>query len=240
MIAMTGLDQDMMQRNLSCKNFRDSQKNMITSIISQFFIILLFLILGALLYTFANSEGIQIEKSDELFPQIATGNYFPTIVGILFIIGFISSAYSAAGSALTALTTSFTVDILGTKGKTEEIIVKIRKRVHIGMAIIMGITIFIFNLLNNTSVIDAVYILASYTYGPILGLFAFGIFMKQQVRDKYIPLVAIISPILCFILQMNSEVWFNGYQFSYELLIFNASFTFIGLCILIKKNKTNN
>lgn len=158
----------------------------------------------------------------------------------LFIIGFISSAYSAAGSALTALTTSFTVDILGTKGKTEEIIVKIRKRVHIGMAIIMGITIFIFNLLNNTSVIDAVYILASYTYGPILGLFAFGIFMKQQVRDKYIPLVAIISPILCFILQMNSEVWFNGYQFSYELLIFNASFTFIGLCILIKKNKTNN
>lgn len=240
MIAMTGLDQDMMQRNLSCKNFRDSQKNMITSIISQFFIILLFLILGALLYTFANSEGIQIEKSDELFPKIATGNYFPTIVGILFIIGFISSAYSAAGSALTALTTSFTVDILGTKGKTEEIIVKIRKRVHIGMAIIMGITIFIFNLLNNTSVIDAVYILASYTYGPILGLFAFGIFMKQQVRDKYIPLVAIISPILCFILQMNSEVWFNGYQFSYELLIFNASFTFIGLCILIKKNKTNN
>ena len=240
MIAMTGLDQDMMQRNLSCKNFRDSQENMITSIISQFFIILLFLILGALLYTFANSEGIQIEKSDELFPKIATGNYFPTIVGILFIIGFISSAYSAAGSALTALTTSFTVDILGTKGKTEEIIVKIRKRVHIGMAIIMGITIFIFNLLNNTSVIDAVYILASYTYGPILGLFAFGIFMKQQVRDKYIPLVAIISPILCFILQMNSEVWFNGYQFSYELLIFNASFTFIGLCILIKKNKTNN
>lgn len=115
MIAMTGLDQDMMQRNLSCKNFRDSQKNMITSIISQFFIILLFLILGALLYTFANSEGIQIEKSDELFPKIATGNYFPTIVGILFIIGFISSAYSAAGSALTALTTSFTVDILGTK-----------------------------------------------------------------------------------------------------------------------------
>lgn len=104
----------------------------------------------------------------------------------------------------------------------------------------VGITIFIFNLLNNTSVIDAVYILASYTYGPILGLFAFGIFMKQQVRDKYIPLVAIISPILCFILQMNSEVWFNGYQFSYELLIFNASFTFIGLCILIKKNKTNN
>ena len=239
MIAMTGLDQDMMQRNLSCKNFKDSQKNMITSVISQFFVILLFLMLGVLLYIFAGSQGIQVEKSDELFPLIATGNYFPAVVGILFIIGLISSAYSAAGSALTALTTSFTVDILGTRGRTEEEIVKIRKRVHIGMAVIMGITIFVFNLLNNTSVIDAVYILASYTYGPILGLFAFGIFMKQQVRDKYIPLVAIVSPLLCFILQKNSEAWFNGYQFSYELLIFNALFTFIGLCILIKKDKKN-
>ena len=128
MIAMTGLDQDMMQRNLSCKNFKDSQKNMITSVISQFFVILLFLMLGVLLYIFANSQGIQVDKSDELFPVIATGNYFPAIVGILFIIGLISSAYSAAGSALTALTTSFTVDILGTRGRTEEEIVKIRKR----------------------------------------------------------------------------------------------------------------
>ena len=240
MIAMTGLDQDMMQRNLSCKNFKDSQKNMITSGISQFFVILLFLMLGVLLYIFAANQQIAVEKSDELFPLIATGNYFPAIVGILFIIGLISSAYSAAGSALTALTTSFTVDILGTKGKSEETVVKMRKKVHIGMAVVMGITIFVFNLLNNTSVIDAVYILASYTYGPILGLFAFGIFMKQQVRDKYIPLVAIASPVLCFILQKNSEAWFGGYQFSYELLIFNALFTFIGLCLLIKKDKKNN
>ena len=239
-IAMSGLDQDMMQRNLSCKNFKDSQKNMITSVISQFFVILLFLMLGVLLYIFAANQQIAVEKSDELFPLIATGNYFPAIVGILFIIGLISSAYSAAGSALTALTTSFTVDILGTKGKSEETVVKMRKKVHIGMAVVMGITIFVFNLLNNTSVIDAVYILASYTYGPILGLFAFGIFMKQQVRDKYIPLVAIASPVLCFILQKNSEAWFGGYQFSYELLIFNALFTFIGLCLLIKKDKKNN
>lgn len=238
MIAMTGLDQDMMQRNLSCKNFKDSQKNMITSGISQFFVILLFLMLGVLLYTFTAQHGIETpEKSDELFPMIATGDYFPAIVGVLFIIGLISSAYSAAGSALTALTTSFTVDILGAKNKAENELVKIRKRVHIGMAIIMGIVIFVFNQLNNTSVIDAVYILASYTYGPILGLFAFGIFTKKQVRDKYIPIVAIVSPILCFILQENSEKWFNGYQFSYELLIFNALFTFIGLCLLIKKKK---
>ena len=240
LVAMTGLDQDMMQRNLSCKTFKDSQKNMNTSVISQIFVILLFLMLGVLLYILAANQQIAVEKSDELFPLIATGNYFPAIVGILFIIGLISSAYSAAGSALTALTTSFTVDILGTKGKSEETVVKMRKKVHIGMAVVMGITIFVFNLLNNTSVIDAVYILASYTYGPILGLFAFGIFMKQQVRDKYIPLVAIASPVLCFILQKNSEAWFGGYQFSYELLIFNALFTFIGLCLLIKKDKKNN
>lgn len=238
MIAMTGLDQDMMQRNLSCKNFKDSQKNMITSGISQFFVILLFLMLGVLLYTYTAQNGItNPAKSDELFPMVATGNYFPIIVGILFIIGLISSAYSAAGSALTALTTSFTVDILGTKGKAEDEIVKIRKRVHVGMAVVMGLVIFVFNMLNNTSVIDAVYILASYTYGPILGLFAFGIFTKKQVRDKYIPLVAIISPILCFILQKNSETWFNGYAFSYELLIFNAFFTFIGLSLMIVKDK---
>ena len=238
-IAMNGLDQDMMQRNLSCKNFRDSQKNMITSGISQFFVILLFLMLGVLLYTFTAQQGIENPgKSDELFPMIATGNYFPGIVGILFIIGLIASAYSAAGSALTALTTSFTVDILHAQIKGDATLSQIRKQVHIGMAVVMGAVIFVFNLLNNTSVIDAIYTLASYTYGPILGLFAFGIFTKKQVYDKYIPLVAIASPILCYILQRNSEAWFNGYQISYELLLFNAAFTFIGLCFLIRKKST--
>lgn len=238
-IAMTGLDQDMMQRNLSCKNFKDSQKNMITSGILQFVIILMFLMLGVLLYVFAMSEGIDSPaKTDELFPLIATGDYFPMIVGILFIIGLTAAAYSAGGSALTSLTTSFTIDILEAKDKSEEELKKIRGKVHIGMAFTMAATIFIFDLLNNTSVIDAVYILASYTYGPILGLFAFGIFTKWQVRDRYIPLVAILSPLLCFILQKNSERWFGGYQFSYELLIFNAIFTFAGLCILIKRSNT--
>lgn len=235
-IAMNGLDQDMMQRNLSCKNFRDSQKNMITSGISQFFVILLFLMLGVLLYTFTAQQGIaNPEKSDELFPMIATGSYFPAIVGVLFIVGLIASAYSAAGSALTSLTTSFTVDILNAKKKEDAALSKTRKYVHIGMAFVMGIVIFMFNLLNNTSVIDAIYTLASYTYGPILGLFAFGIFTKKQIYDKYIPLVAILSPVLCYILQRNSEAWFGGYQFSYELLLFNAAFTFIGLCLLVRK-----
>ena len=237
-IAMNGLDQDMMQRNLSCRNSRDSQKNMITSGIAQFFVNALFLMLGVLLYVYASAYGIAIPaKSDELFPWIATQGYFPGIVGILFVVGLISSAYSAAGSALTALTTSFTVDILGVKGKSEEQVSHLRKRVHIGMAVVMGVVIFIFNVLNNTSVIDAVYTLASYTYGPILGLFAFGLSVKAPVRDRYIPLVAIASPILCFILDRHSQAWFGGYSFSYELLILNALFTYIGLLLLIRRGR---
>ncbi len=235
MIAMTGLDQDMMQRNLSCRNSRESQKNMLASTVSQFFVILLFLMLGVLLYTFAASRGIEGATGDELFPRVATGGYLPLVVGVLFIIGLISSAYSAAGSALTALTTSFTVDILGTRGRSEAQVSAMRRRVHVAMAVVMGLTIVVFNLLNNTSVIDAVYTLASYTYGPILGLFAFGIFTRRQVRDRYIPLVAILSPALCYVLQRNSEAWFGGYQFSYELLILNALFTFLGLCLLTKR-----
>ena len=237
MIAMTGLDQDMMQKNLSCKNFKDSQKNMVTSVILQFFVILLFLILGVLLYSYAAKAGITVPaKSDELFPMIATQGYFPMVVGVLFIVGLISSAYSAAGSALTALTTSFTVDILETtKKKSDSEVSRIRKKVHVGMSVVMGVMIIVFNWLNNTSVIDAVYILASYTYGPILGLFAFGIFTKKKVYDRYIPIVAVASHVLCFILQKNSEAWFNGYSFSYELLIFNALFTFLGACMLIKR-----
>lgn len=246
-IAMIGLDQDFMQRNLSCKNFKDCQKNMITSGLMQVVIILMFLMLGVLLYNFAAQSGIftpqdvinETINSDEVFPAIATGNYFPIIVGILFVIGLISASYSAAGSALTALTTSFTVDILGVKKKrTEGEIVKIRKRVHVGMAVCMGLVIFVFNVLNNTSVIDAVYTLASYSYGPILGLFIFGIFIKKPVRDKYVPVVAILAPVLCFVLQTNSEKWFGGYQFGYELLLVNALFTIIGLCLLIKKGIT--
>ncbi|VBB47569.1 conserved membrane hypothetical protein [uncultured Paludibacter sp.] len=237
MIATTGLDQDFMQRNLSCKNHHDSQKNILTSGLVQLVINMLFLMLGVLLYTFIDSKGIaRPEKSDKLFPMIATGGYLPLVVGILFIIGLISSAYAAAGSALTALTTSFTVDVLGIKDKTEAQIHRSRKKVHIAMAVVMGIVIFVFNILNKTSVVDAVYILASYTYGPILGLFAFGIIMKQPVRDKFVPLVVILAPILCFgIDKLTSYLW--DYHFSYELIIMNAAITFIGMCFLIKNKK---
>jgi Na+/proline symporter len=169
--------------------------------------------------------------------MIATGGYFPLIVGILFIVGLISSAYATAGSALTALTTSFTIDILGVEGKSENEVRRFRKRVHFGMAIVMGVVIFIFGILNNKTVIDAVYTLAGYTYGPILGMFAFGILMKKQVRDRYIPIVAVLSPILCYVIQHNSERWFNGYQFSYELLLINALFTFMGFWALSGKDR---
>ncbi|MCD8261735.1 MAG: sodium:solute symporter [Bacteroides sp.] len=238
MIATNGLDQDMMQRNLSCRNSADARKNMIVSVLCQFVVILLFLMLGVLLYTFMDRNALPLpDKSDELFPLIATGGYFPPVVGILFVIGLVAAAYSAAGSALTALTTSFTVDVLGIKNKDEAAVQKLRQRVQLSMALMMGIVIIVINRLNNTSVIDAVYTLASYTYGPILGLFAFGIFTKK-VYDKYIPLVALLSPLLCLILQKNSEKWFNSYVFSYELLIFNALFTCIGLWLLQKKERT--
>jgi Na+/proline symporter len=229
MIVMTGLDQDMMQRNLSCRNSKESQKNIIASSICQFLVNLLFLMLGVLLYTYTSQRGIENPaKSDELFPMIATGGYFPLVVGILFIVGLISSAYAAAGSALTALTTSFTIDILNAGGREESDLKRIRKRVHVGMAVVMGVVIFVFGRLNNTSVINAVYTLASYTYGPILGMFAFGMFTKRRVRSAAIPVVAVLSPVLCFILQRNSEAWFGGYNFSYELLLVNGLLTFIG------------
>jgi len=235
-IATTGLDQDFMQKSLSCKNPKDAQKNMVSSGILQVFVILLFLVLGVLLYTYAAQNNMDIPaKGDDLFPFIATGGHFPLIVGILFVVGLISAAYAAAGSALTALTTSFTIDILqSVKKNTDEDVARIRKRVHIGMAATMGLVIIIINLLNNTSVINAVYILASYTYGPILGMFVFGIFTKKVVRDKYIPVVAILSPIVCFIIDSHSKAWFWGYEFSHDRLILNAFLTFVGLLILTK------
>ena len=228
-VAMTGLDQDMMQRTLSCKDTRDSQKNLVVSSLLQTVVIALFLCLGALLYQFAAAHGIA-ETGDRLFPAVATSSLLPGIVGVLFVLGLVSSAYGAGGSALTSLTTSFTVDVLGKGGD-----VKARKTVHVGMAVLMAVTVIVFNALNSTSAIDAVYKLASYTYGPILGLFAFGILTKKAVKDKYVPIVALVAPAICLVLQLNSERWFGGYRFSYELLLVNAALTFLGLCLLRKK-----
>lgn len=240
MIATNGLDQDMMQRNLSCKSYKESQKNAMLSIAMQLVVITLFLLLGLLLYTYAEQFNITLPaKGDEVFPFLATGGFFPIALGIVFIIGLVAASFSAAGSALTALTTSFTIDILGGKSRSEEELTKLRKQVHILMAFVMATCIYGFNIANNTSVIDAVYILSSYTYGPILGMFAFGMISKRLVRDRLVPVVAILSPILCFILDRNSEAWFGGYRFSYEILILNALFTIIGLTLISKRHEAN-
>ena len=237
-IATTGLDQDLMQRTLSCKNPRESQKNLIVGALMQIVVIGLFLFLGYLLYTYAAQTGVTEVanlKGDDVFPFLATGNYFPVIVGVLFIIGFIAAAYSAAGGALTALTTSFTVDILN-KEKADNL-TKIRTWVHIGMAILMAACIYVIHLLNDDSVIQTVYKVASYTYGPLLGMFCFGIFTKRQVRDRWIPIAVIAAPVITWIIDVNSVVWFNGYQFSHERLILNAALTALGMLLLIKPTK---
>ena len=236
-VAMTGLDQDMMQRTLSSRSARDSRKNLITSGLLQIPVIFLFLCLGVLMYVFAGAKGIT-ETGDNLFPAVATGGQLPAVVGVLFVVGLVSCAFSAGGSALTALTTSFTVDIIGTRGRSEDQVKSIRQKVHLAMAVLMGAVIFIFHILNTGSAIDAVYKLASYTYGPILGMFAFGIFTKRKVRDGWVPAVAVAAPVLCFILQANSERWFGGYRFSYELLLLNAFFTFAGLLLLSRRSDT--
>ena len=239
-IATTGLDQDLMQRTLSCKNFRESQKNMILSSFIQIFVIGLFLVLGTLLYMYADTNLSQEGPiaGDALFGKVAWSEDFPLFIGIIFIIGLIASAYSAAGSALTALTTSFTIDILKANEKqNDKDLTLTRKLVHFIMSLLMVIVIVIFYELNDDSAINAVYSLAAYTYGPILGMFIFGMACKKPVHDRWVPLVAVASPILCYILQSHSEAWFGGYQISFELLIINALITALGLCLLIQNNK---
>ena len=176
------------------------------------------------------------EDKDALFGAVAWSDGFPIAIGVLFIIGLIAAAYSAAGSALTALTTSFTVDILQADKKNDEAyLTKTRKGVHIMMSALMVAVIIVFYYLNNDSAINAVYSLAAYTYGPILGMFIFGMATKRAVRDRWVPAVCILSPAICFVLQSNSEAWFNGYQISFELLLINAAVTALGLALLIKK-----
>ncbi len=238
-IVMTGLDQDMMQKNLSCKNIREAKKNMIWFSIVLVPVNLLFLSLGALLYIFAQNHGIPIPaRADNLFPVIATGGYLPSIVAVFFMLGLIAAAYSSADSALTALTTSFTVDILGTKDKTEEEIKRIRMRVHLIISGTMVLLILLFRAINNESVISSLFTAAGYTYGPLLGLYTFGLFTRWQVKDKWVPAVALLSPILCYLLNVKSVAWFNGYHFGFEMLIINGFLTFIGLILIRKKNSS--
>ncbi|MBO4512598.1 MAG: hypothetical protein J5746_07505, partial [Victivallales bacterium] len=272
-VAATGLDQDLMQRTLACKNVRDSQKNLIVSSLLQIVVISLFLLLGVYMYQYASLHGIDA-TGDALFPAVAWSSGLPWIVGVLFIVGLVMAGFPAGGSALTALTTSFTIDILGREpGATTPVNsqldspvnsqldspvnsqddspvnsqldspvirrldrrISVRVIVHTCMAVLMAVSILVFNALNNTSVINAVYRLASYTYGPILGLFAFGILFKAPVHDKFVPVVAVVAPLICLVLDLNSVSWFGGYHFSYEILPLNGLLTMAGL-LLIRKH----
>lgn len=237
-IVMTGLDQDMMQKNLSCKNIKDAQKNMFSFSVVLVFVNLLFLALGALLYLFAEAKGISIpEKTDELYPMLATQGHLGAVVGIFFIIGLIAAAYSSADSAMAALTTSFCVDFLNISSKEESQQNKTRKLVHIGISIVMILVILVFRIFNDGSIISAVFTIAGYTYGPLLGLYSFGLFNKRKVDDPWVPLICILSPVICFILDQNASALFNGYKFGFELLLVNGFLTFTGLFLISKKTE---
>ena len=236
-IAMNGLDQNMMQKNLTCKNIKDAQKNVLWFSVTFFLSTMLFMILGVLLYQYAASHNIPIpERSDDLYPLLAL-NYFGIIAGIVFLIGIIAAAFSSADSALTALTTSFCVDILDIQ-KKESGQKKTRNYVHIGFTLLMFIVIVTFNAFNNTSVVSAVFKVAGFTYGPLLGLFAYGLLSKHPVRDRFVPYICILSPILSIILDLSSETWFNGFRFGFEILLVNAGFTMAGLWMLSQTKKT--
>src|SRR6056297_1092234 len=235
-VVMTGLDQDMMQKNLSCRNIKEAKKNMYWFSLALVPVNLLFMSLGALLIIYAKKEGIPMpDQSDDLFPIIATQGYLAPVVGIFFLIGLVSAAYSSADSALTALTTSFTMDILDSKGMEEKLLRKLRMKVHVGVSAVLAIIIIIFNTVNDESVISALFTIAGYTYGPLLGMYSFGLFTRWKVRDKWVPVVAVLSPIISGVISFNSETLFNGYQFGFELLIVNGLITLIGLFLLRKR-----
>ncbi|MCB0794892.1 MAG: sodium:solute symporter [Flavobacteriales bacterium] len=232
-IAMTGLDQDMMQKNLSCRSIGEAQKNMVSFSFVLVAVNMVFLALGALLYIFVTEKGIALpSRSDELYPLIATGGFLPLAVGVLFLLGLIAAAYSSADSALTALTTSACVDLLDIEERPQEQQENLRKRVHIGMSVLLVVLIMLFRAFNDDSVIKAVFTIAGYTYGPLLGLYAFGMLTRVVVRDRWVPLVMVLSPLLTYGLDHWSEKLFQGYRFGFELLLVNGAISFLGLLLL--------
>lgn len=237
-IVMTGLDQDMMQKNLSCRNLRDAQKNMFTFGFILIPVNFMFLFLGAVLWIYAGQHGVfPAQTSDDLFPTIAL-QYLSIAAGLTFFFGLISAAYSSADGTLTALTTTFCIDFLGLKRKpgiTEEHIRKIRYRVHISFAIIVLFIIIGYRAINDAALISKLFTIAGYTYGPLLGLFFFGLYTKKKVKDKWVPLICIASPILSYLLSINSQQWLWGYRFGFEILIVNGLITTLGLWALSRK-----
>ncbi len=231
-IAMTGLDQEIMQKNLTCKTLGDAQKNMFWFSLTLVIVNLLFLTLGALLYIYSTQKGLAIPVlSDELYPQLAFNELGP-LVGVLFLLGITASSYASADSALAGLTTSFCIDFLQFKNKTEKVKQRQKFIVHLGFSALFLLIIIIFKELNEKSVIDAVLNIAGYTYGPLLGLFSFGVFTKWMVKGILVPLVCVVSPLLSYVLSSNSVNWFNGYKIGIEILIINGMITFAGLLLI--------
>jgi Na+/proline symporter len=238
-ITMTGLDQEMMQKNLSCKNLKEAQKNMFTFSGILMFVNLLFLFLGAFLMLYTQRKGVAVSSSDELFPTIAL-KYLSPAAGIVFLIGLISAAFPSADGALTSLTTVVSIDFLELnrrEGLSEKKATRIRYIVHLSIAFLFFISILVFSTLNNKAIIDKLFTIAGYTYGPLLGLYSFGLFTRRKVNDKVTPAIAILSPVICFFLSKYSIQLFNGYKFGFELLLLNGLLTFTGLFAFSRKEK---
>ena len=241
LVAMTGLDQDMMQCNLSCRTPRDAQRNIVLTAVCQIAVILLFLVLGVLLYLYVDREGLALPpKSDQLFSLVAVDGGLPVAVGIVFVLGLISSTYSSAGSALTALTTSFTVDLLdGPRRYDDRKLTRVRRRVHVAMAACMALVILGVGYLADDNAINLFFRIVSYTYGPILGLFLFGICTRWRVRDRWVPLAALCGPVLSAVLQhVAAACW--SYRIGFELLVYNALFVMAGLALLAVGRKNEH
>ena len=240
-ICMTGLDQDMMQKNLTCKSLKDAQKNMLSFSIVLTFVTFLFMLLGALLFIYAKKNNIAIPlldgkpKTDLLFPEIALNSGLGITLGITFILGLIAAAYSSADSALTSLTTSFCVDILDLKDKSEQEQKSIRKKTHIGMSVLLVVVIIAFKYILNSNVIDSLLTVAGYTYGPLLGLLSFGIFTNYKIKDRYVWMVALASVTIVFLIGKIPSESLGGYVIGYELLPLNGLLTFLGLILIRRK-----
>ncbi|MCF6301537.1 MAG: sodium:solute symporter, partial [Proteobacteria bacterium] len=236
-IVMTGLDQDMMQKNLSYKNLKASQKNMYSFVLILVAVNFLFLLLGSGLYLYAEAFNVAIpDKSDLLFPTLAL-THFPVELAIVFVLGLLASAYSSADSALTSLTTSFYLDILE---KEEDGAPKQRQIIHLGFSLLVFALVVLFYYHMQTNAIDALLKAASYTYGPLLGLFTFGIFNSRKPHDRWIPWIAIAAPILSYLLATYGSTWLGGYQFGYEILLINGGLVYLGLWLsCITKNKSD-
>ncbi len=237
-ITMTGLDQDMMQKNLTCKNLKEAQKNMVSFSIVLILVNVLFLVLGLMLTQYAQKHGIDAHK-DDLFPTLAMLPEIGKITSAFFILGLIAAAYSSADSALTSLTTSFCIDIIDIEQKSKEQQVAIRKKIHVLFSLILVIVIVLFDtIFKDVSVIWELFKAAGYTYGPLLGLFAFGLLSKHQLKDKYVWIIAIIAPIASYLLNLYSADIFNGYEIGFEILIINGLLTYMGLFFI--KSKPSN